>query len=1335
MIKLKQYTQHLIKRGQIGQSIVILALGMIALLGFVGLTTDVSIMFIRYNNLRRAVDSAAIAAAGQVRQSSEGASSDVITRASMAARQFIEFHGLNPRDVWVEMCENQPRTDFAPGTQGLQLEPLNVLLAKEPYQTVVENMNAAIHASNYTSAIGMRPDYSNKADAYINALRAGLENGTPEQIANLSNAMDAAKQAWIADPTNENWESYVSTIDPLIDALRDELGLQSDDLGICAEDVRKLVRVTAQIDSPTFFLRLFNFNTIQLQASAISETAVLDVVLVMDVSQAMARDTSYEDWANINLGRGYVPPFLYGPNGSMQTVTGNLLTAGFIPRSYGHQYDIPHGMIDNGTGNVGTDDYMPTFWGTAANPINLWNSDVPPEGARSGTWYEWMWMEYILSEWPYYINQRLNFLEPNGATVVDVASNPPQTQTNPLVQYTSAREQPSSQYPVRSFIPRNYTATQSGHPREECRVRFFPYSFHLDMVNPGSWPSFPYSGNGGESTNIAAYYYNENQLRTNSQWQDIGNHDLNTLPADASLPTWGSFVPTYNFYGCCNDPTTGVFVSDGTEMYRDILAGGAIIPNGQYVIPVTSGGVSGYTRLSNSNSAHQPRNDWVSNQYFNTKADNDFSDLVCQPFKQAKDATRQFLRRIDFLRGDRVAFVTYDRSAFLVNPDDEAHMIHSYQTAVQTLDRVIGVRAEPNFYVWDEDTASWSGYAAGIDENGESVPLDYDFPSNFPFHYFSEDDISVDLIDILEQRPELAGNEAAIAEWNDLMRRASAAAINYPAYHNCSVLNAIMTYPFSIYATRNATEETFITANYEGATLKSFSNYASSLPALASSANPNFRSLTAIDSYNNTVANPWRYQNLAGLLPPENRDPDEYTTFPRAFQYTYERHSMCGGGNIGAALRSAHSALNDPRTSRREGSVWIIILLSDGAAGITSPVRRNGEKLLALNPYQAIERFDYQDFLDNPTADPLSSRVDNNSNRYGTSGDEQLTSQYGSYGLCPFGEVNFSGGGSRLGELITGDPSNFPWCSKSDPFERHFCLRAGDYTNPSSLQWVGFNQGNQNNPNNNAFGAGFMPNAWDREYRFHIAETDAAYEAELFNASQENRAPTLVRPMPDGYPFSTNEWLEAENTRLNNIFDVDLGNPTDSGNRCDPLYDPYDYARDWADFVTGALSEDSSNMQLPIIFTIGFGLTFDGDGSCEANIKKCLGEELLRYIADAGDNFQIDNDVQQDLLDDRYLWRQNLAINPYYPTLNGSIDNNDDLDWGPKDPCEPETYVGTEGPAPAWRPNDTDNPTPINSLTTRPNGSCGNYFNAPSLIELERVFDEIASRMFTRLSG
>ncbi len=99
-----------------------------------------------------------------------------------------------------------------------------------------------------------------------------------------------------------------------------------------------------------------------------------------------------------------------------------------------------------------------------------------------------------------------------------------------------------------------------------------------------------------------------------------------------------------------------------------------------------------------------------------------FDDLICQPFKKARDAADSFLSQLDFLRGDRVAFVTFDRVAYPIDPDgtgSQATMIETQHNivdpdrlkarkgAVETLQDVVGVRAENSSYhmitrgLWD----------------------------------------------------------------------------------------------------------------------------------------------------------------------------------------------------------------------------------------------------------------------------------------------------------------------------------------------------------------------------------------------------------------------------------------------------------------------------------------------------------------------------------------------------------------------------------------------------------------------------------------------------------
>jgi len=72
---------------QRGQAIVIIALGFILLLGFTGLVVDVARVFVARGNLRRAIDSAGLAAAAQFRQNAAAG-------IAPAAEQFIYAHGV-----------------------------------------------------------------------------------------------------------------------------------------------------------------------------------------------------------------------------------------------------------------------------------------------------------------------------------------------------------------------------------------------------------------------------------------------------------------------------------------------------------------------------------------------------------------------------------------------------------------------------------------------------------------------------------------------------------------------------------------------------------------------------------------------------------------------------------------------------------------------------------------------------------------------------------------------------------------------------------------------------------------------------------------------------------------------------------------------------------------------------------------------------------------------------------------------------------------------------------------------------------------------------------------
>ena len=411
---MKNMMKRVIQRSETGQSIVLLAFGFIALVAFVGITTDVSLMFVRYATLRRAVDSASIAAATQLRQGSDYAS------VRLAAQQFIDFHGMENYNVEVNTCQS-------------------------------------------------------------------------------------------VDTAHEDYSE------------------------LCTEDQRKLVKVYARGRMPTVFLKLIGWDSFPLDVTAISETAALDVVLMMDVSESMLQETTYEDWARIGQGYVYVPPRVE---------------------------DIINTEIGNGE--------------FVAN-----NPSLPPADEY--------WQEELLSIPQIEVNNRLWY---SGA----VGESPPATH---------------AAYQVDSILPARFTDTAQGFPathtaqREACRVRFAPISTRFRPSSQGGRVLDPTESlttfwtNNGETAPTVLNLHHEDPLGVERGfYSEIG--------ASYTQTNWNGFVPTFDFYGCCNDPTVGGRFDPDT---------GAWDGSG---VTATEGSVSG-------------------------AGDFDFSDLICQPFKGARDATLTIL--------------------------------------------------------------------------------------------------------------------------------------------------------------------------------------------------------------------------------------------------------------------------------------------------------------------------------------------------------------------------------------------------------------------------------------------------------------------------------------------------------------------------------------------------------------------------------------------------------------------------------------------------------------------------------------------------------------------
>ncbi|MEM6285114.1 MAG: hypothetical protein AAF787_23180, partial [Chloroflexota bacterium] len=327
---------------------------------------------------------------------------------------------------------------------------------------------------------------------------------------------------------------------------------------------------------------------------------------------------------------------------------------------------------------------------------------------------------------------------------------------------------------------------------------------------------------------------------------------------------------------------------------------------------------------------------------------------------------------------------------------------------------------------------------------------------------------------------------------------------------------------------------------------------------------------------------------------------------------SYEMTGECRGTNFGAALREANSVLTDPTTIRQDGTVWIIVLLSDGAAGATDPPP--GPQGIETDPNnQDMRAFPDPDASGPDTLVPREAnpyaRIDNDGNSFDdfTEPAAPVSAVYGTYGFCPYGRdpdapaENIDEDAYNTNGVITGPIGPIGYAARSEP---PFCADADPNTR-------------------------------------HACGTDL-----------------------DGDKWRKNNELEITGVLRQQI----------NNDECAYVYDADDYARDWADFVA-LRRPNEPNLQLPTIYTIGFNLDYPdapeaGETMCEANVQECLGEELLRYIADVGDNNEINRGDYPNSSEDRFIRL-----------------------------------------------------------------SYGNYWNAPDQDELEEVFDEIASRLFVRLTG
>src|SRR5574341_629245 len=95
------------KNLELGQSLGLTAIAFLALLAFVGLVTDVGLLYLSYGQLKRAVDAAAIAAAGEFKRD------DGISKLTASANELLLLHNLDPTtmNMQVFICDGMVGAD------------------------------------------------------------------------------------------------------------------------------------------------------------------------------------------------------------------------------------------------------------------------------------------------------------------------------------------------------------------------------------------------------------------------------------------------------------------------------------------------------------------------------------------------------------------------------------------------------------------------------------------------------------------------------------------------------------------------------------------------------------------------------------------------------------------------------------------------------------------------------------------------------------------------------------------------------------------------------------------------------------------------------------------------------------------------------------------------------------------------------------------------------------------------------------------------------------------------------------------------------------------------
>ncbi|HRE47747.1 MAG TPA: pilus assembly protein TadG-related protein [Aggregatilineales bacterium] len=422
---------------------------------------------------------------------------------------------------------------------------------------------------------------------------------------------------------------------------------------------------------------------------------------------------------------------------------------------------------------------------------------------------------------------------------------------------------------------------------------------------------------------------------------------------------------------------------------------------------------------------------------------------------------------------------------------------------------------------------------------------------------------------------------------------------------------------------------------------------------------------------------------------------------------TYWTESQCTDTNMGGGVRAGRAALTNPNWIRRD-SVWVMVMLSDGFPNRTPSYSD-------LNAEFGINGAD-QNWLTVPSVDQTPPP------------------------------------GVTLDMLCNPDPDGNPTTQDRHPLYNtmpHLCQpgQAG-YPYPAGLSsWTtrATDGGGNVVPQ---FSFGFCP--W---YTFCNFDTASGYVSPECDANDSE---------PWWYQFSDtydpgNPFKEGTGSIASAPSCVDFNPDTrhfcrdargvinDPGAFCDPRYDPDDYFRDQVDFA-GLIDYTK---QTKGSFIAMFTIFFNPSGG-KLN-DKIMGIKTLRYMADAGDNGEINNRPQawyrtmhekKNTVGDP-MYSPTTGFEPPYqvgsgpfgglsggrvrPDADPFFDTTTTVNAG-EDPCALYDYTN-------YYPGTVDNYTPGTlAYETMGKTDCGQFWYAESITKVNDAFTDIARRLFTRLA-